>query len=250
MMCADVMTRMGFSCAELSETMLRVWSPFTYGDDGEVVGLYVEKIRNGYRVTDGAESLRHASSLGIRLNKKRLEALRKASSSGALVSSGGEISAIADESNLTDAIAAVLNAALVVSHFEAQWLPRYSSDTFTAEVGEKLHESMPDRVHRNVTVAGASGHQIEIPFSVSSAARETYIQPVAYGDGRVNWDYVYRGFGKMMDLKNIGASDQQRIIIVDDRDAQDDLGQAITLLSTSANVVRFKSIDDWIRRVA
>lgn len=135
MNCTEVMANMGFECAELSEKMLRVWSPFTYGNDGEVIGFYVERVGpDKYRVTDGAASLRHAASMGIGLNRKRIEALRAIAGPDANVSDGGEISAAASELGLTDAIAAVLNAALAVSHLEFGWRPRTLSETFTAEV--------------------------------------------------------------------------------------------------------------------
>lgn len=251
MNCTDTLASMGFKCAEVSENMIRVWSPFTYGNDGEIVGFYVETTgTDKYRVTDGAESLRHASSLGINLGRNRLDALRAIAGPRALVSSGGEISATADQSSLTEAIAAVLNAALAVSHLEFRWLPRASYETFTAEVGERLESALAGRVKKNVTVTGASGHQIEIPFAVIAQDRDTYVQPVGYGDGRVKWDTVYRAFGKMVDLKNVDAAQDQRVIVVDDRNTHEDLGQSITFLSESATVVRYSGIERWLARVA
>ena len=95
MNCSNVLRDMGFECKQLSDKMLRVWSPFTYGIDGEVIGFYVEQTNAGYRVTDGAQALRHAESVGIELNKKRLEVLRSIAGGSANISSGGEISASA-----------------------------------------------------------------------------------------------------------------------------------------------------------
>ncbi len=251
MNCTKLLAAMGFRCREVSEKLLRVWSPFTYGNDGEVVGFYVEETAHArYRVTDGAESLRHAASMGVNLSRSRVGTLQEIAGDTAHISSGGEISATADESSLAAAIAAVLNAALAVSHMELRWMPRSPYETFTAEVGERLERDLPDRVKRNVVVTGGSGHQIEIPFAVSSGNRDTYIQPVAYGDGRVNWDNVYRAFGKMVDLRSVNATDDQRIVVVDDRDAQEDLSQSITFLSASAGVVRYSSIDKFVQKLA
>lgn len=253
MKCSDVLANMGFECKQLSERMLRVWSPFTYGMDGEVIGVYVERTNAGYRVTDGAESLMHAESMGISLSKARLGLLDRIAGRDATISNGGEIFATASESELPIAIAAVVNAATAVSHLEFKWMPRAKDAAFTAEVGEKLARAFPPEViTRNAELAGASGHQFEIPFviSLTGANNYYYIQPVAYGDGRVNWDNVYRSFGKMVDLKNVGTDQEERVVVVDDRDALQDIDQSVTFLSAAASVVRFRGIDAWISRIA
>jgi hypothetical protein len=124
MNCTQVLDSLGFECKPISDRLLRVWSPFTYGNDGEVIGLYVERTNAGYRVTDGAEALSHAESMGVDISKKRLALLRAAAGKSAEISSGGEIWASTDEGGLSAAVAGVLNAATAVSHFEHRWAPR------------------------------------------------------------------------------------------------------------------------------
>jgi|SRR5581483_685073 len=249
MKCSDILGNLGFDCAQVNENLLRVWSPFTYGDDGEEVGVYVEKLRDGFVVSDNAEAMMHAASMGISLSKKRLATLRNIAGHAVTIAEGGEITAAVSAESVPDAVAAVIGAAMGVGHLEAVWRPRHrNAADFIRQVGEVLDKTVGDsRVARNVTVTGASGHQIEIPFVV---AGEIYVQPVAYGDGRVEWDNVYRGLGKMIDLKNAGASDKSRIIVMEDAANDAEIANAVSLLSITANVIQFSKMEPWARKIA
>jgi hypothetical protein len=253
MNCADVIASLGFRCKSLENGAIRVWSPFTYGHDGELVALYVEPSPSGFIVTDNAQSLMHAASMGANITKSRLAAIQRCARADVIVSEGGEIRAQATVSTLSQAIVNVLNAALAVSHSEVGWLPRPASSAFTDAVGEALQSVVGDRLKRNITVVGASGHQIEIPFVVESEARKlserTYIQPVAYGaDERLDWDNVYRGLGKMLDLKNAGAEEHSRSVILEDATPDEEIAKAATLLTVCASVVYFSKIHQWASR--
>lgn len=250
MNCTDLIASIGFSCKQISPNTMRLWSPFTYGNDGHVVGLYLEKSNAGYRITDDAEALMHSASMGINITKRRIDLLKRVCGESVMVSDSGVISATANDNNLTDALSAVLNATLAVSHYEIDWMPRIKSESFTQEVAAVLEVTLGERLKKNVVVTGASGHQIEIPLVIEKNKESTYIQPVAYGDDRVDWDNVYRGLGKMLDLKSAGAEDQFRTIVIDDRSKDDELTQAVTLLTHTATVVNYSRLDNWARRLA
>lgn len=249
MKCSDILGNLGFDCAQVNENLLRVWSPFTYGDDGEEVGVYVEKLSDGFVVSDNAEAMMHAASMGISLSKNRLATLRNVAGHSVTIADGGEITAAASAESVPDAVATVIGAALGVGHLEAVWRPRHrNAQDFVRQVGDVLDSVVgKSRVSRDVKVTGASGHQIEIPFVI---ADEIYVQPVAYGDGKVQWDNVYRGLGKMIDLKNAGASDRSRIIVVEDASNDAEIANAVSLLSITANVVQFSKIESWARKIA
>ncbi len=250
MKCSEILGNLGFDCASVNAKTLRLWSPFTYGTDGEQVGVYVEELSNGYVVSDNAEAVMHASAMGINISKRRLETLRGVAGSSVKIADGGEITAAADESSVSEAVASVLNAAMSVGHLETVWRPRHrSAADFSRQVGDVLDKTVGAlKIGRNVIVNGASGHQIEIPFVI---AGDIYVQPVAYGDERVEWDNVYRGLGKMIDLKNAGASDKSRVIVLEDVAANDpELANAVSLLSITANVVQFSRLDSWARKIA
>lgn len=245
MNCEKLISNLGFDCQPLANGALRLWSPFTYGDDGEIVGLYIEPTSGGLRVTDHADSLFHASAMGAKLTKARIETLRRIAGPAVTVSDGGEIFATADANSVAEAVVSVLNTALGVSHFEALWKPRTASTEFSERVGEVLDEYAGTRVKRNRIMTGASGHQIEIPFVIENGTERTFIQPVAHGEERLEWDGVYRGLGKMLDLKNAGADDKSRIIVIEDVLGDEEVGKAATLLSVCATVVYFSHMRQW-----
>lgn len=248
MNCHDLINDLGFRCKNISEDLIRVWTPFTYGNDGEVVAFYVEKDADKYRVTDNAASLMHAASLGVNLTPNRISKLRRLWGDEVTVSDGGEIAKVVNAENLKEAVASVINASMIVSHHETSWLPRSRAISFNEEVGRVLSETVGESLlRRNVLVPGASGHQIEIPFVIERETAQTYIQPVAYGDGNVDWDNVYRGLGKMLDLKNAGADDAARTVVIDDSEPDEEIGKAITLLTIACSVVYFSKLAPWAR---
>jgi hypothetical protein len=244
MNCADLISSLGFSCKQLSGGAIRLWSPFTYGRDGQLVSLFVEPTNGGFLVSDNAQSFMHAVTMGVDVTKSRLEMIRAAISDQTIsVSKSGEITAVAHPESLGSAIVGVLNAALTVSAFESTWMPR-SQATFERSVGVMLESILGTRLKTKVKVTGASGHQMEFPFAVDAAGNTTYIQTVAYGHGRVDWSLVYRGLGKMLDLKNADPGFSERAIILEDS-PDEELAKAATLLSNSAKVVPFSRAKAW-----
>ncbi|MBC7437677.1 MAG: DUF1828 domain-containing protein [Bdellovibrionales bacterium] len=251
MNCQSVISNMGFSCRDIGQDTLRIWSPFTYGDDGERIGLYVEKTSQGYRITDNCESLMHASAMGISLTDNKVNALRKAVHFPACVSRGGEIAAFVAEEDISKGVALVLSAAMAVSHFESQWQPRVRSDSFTKTVGAILTAAFGDRVVRNIPVLGASGHQIELPLGIRYPSSMMYVQPISTdNENKVDWKSVYAGFGKMIDLKQAGADDASRVVVLEEAANESDMNKAISLLAEGAAVVAFSKLPAWARRKA
>lgn len=246
MNCTSVISEMGFTCREIGGDTLRIWSPFTYGNDGDVIALYVEKTPQGYRVTDNCESFMHASAMGISLTPAKLDAVRRASTHPDCVTSGGEIVAYVEDKDVGIGVARVLNASLAVSHFESAWKPRIKSDTFTKTVGNVLEESLGSRLLRNVTVTGASGHQLELPLAVQSGKRVLYLQPISTNaENRIDWKSIYAGFGRMADLKQAGIEPGSRIVILEEASDPSEMKSALTMLNDSANVVQFRALKSW-----
>lgn len=249
MNCQSLLSSMGFECMSLDADTLRIWSPFSYGTDGEHVGVYVEKRGNRVHVTDNAESLMHASAMGINLTDRRLEALRRVAGT-VDVSRGGVISTTVDDSSAHEGVVAVLNAAMAAGHFETAWAPRIKSESFANAVAEILEAELGDRLLRDVHVTGASGHQLELPFAIQAKSELIYLQPVAADADHVNWNNVYSSFGKMTDLKNAGAATHTRVVVMEGVPVDEEMPKAISLLATSAKVVAFPMLRDWVRRHA
>ena len=250
MNCQSLLSNIGFECMSLDPDTLRIWSPFTYGGDGEHIGVFVERRGTRVHVTDNAEALMHASSMGINLTDRRVDAVRRAASSELQISRGGVISTTVDDAHVHEGVVAVLNAALAVGHFETAWTPRFRAESFTKIVGDILESEVGDRLLRDVQVVGASGHQLELPFAIQGKAELIYLQPVAAEDDHVNWTNVYSGFGKMTDLKNAGADSGMRVVVLEDAPADSEYPKAISLLAMSATVVQFPRLRQWVQRHA
>jgi Domain of unknown function DUF1828 len=249
MNCQSLLPNIGFECMSLDSETLRIWSPFSYGIDGEHIGVYVEKRGNRVHVTDNAEALMHASSMGIKITDRRIDAVRRAASD-VTISRGGIISTTVDDTQMHEGVLAVLNAALAVGHFETAWAPRVRAESFAKMVGDILATELGERLLRDVHVIAASGHQLELPFAIQGKAELIYLQPVAAEDDKVNWTNVYSGFGKMTDLKNAGAESGTRVVVLEDAPGDPEMPKAVSLLAMSATVVQFPRLRQWVQRHA
>jgi len=248
MNCTNLLENMGYTCAPRQNGALRLWSPFTF-NDGEHLGLFLEPSDNGqWLVTDHADTLMHASAQGAKITTSRLNKIR-AQFGEVQISEGGALSAITGQDNLARTVTEVLNTAIAISHAEEYWKPKSREQKFIDTVGKLLEDVAGDKLLRTVQVSGGSGHQIEFPFAIDNTEiGRQFIQPVAYGDERVDWGNVYKASGKMFDLKSAGAGEGQRVVIVEDNPGDDELGKAVTLLSYNSNVLLFSHRMQWIDR--
>lgn len=248
MNCADLLENLGFSCVPRANGALRLWSPFTF-DDGEHLGLFLEPGSYGrWLVTDHADTLMHATGHGAKLSKQRLDNIREHFPNVELTD-GGALRAIVGQDELPHAVAAVLNTAIAISHQEARWLPKPKDERFIQAVGHDLKKMAGERLQRNVSIEGISGHQLEFPFAIDfpDTGRQ-YIQPIASGDEHVDWGNIYKAHGKMFDLKSAGAAEPQRIVILEDMPGDDELGKAITFLSLTTSVLLYSHRAQWLSR--
>ncbi len=249
MNCQSLLSNIGFECLSLDADTLRIWSPFSYGTDGEHIGVYIERRGSRVHITDNAEALMHASSMGIKLTDRRIDAVRRAATAVS-ISRGGTISITVDNDQVHEGVVAVLNAALAVGHFETAWAPRVRTESFTKIVADILEAELGGRLLRDVLVTGASGHQVELPFAIQGKAELIYLQTVAAEDDRVNWTNVYSGFGKMTDLKNAGADSGARVVVLEAAPGDLEMPKAVSLLAMSATVVQFPKLRQWLQRHA
>lgn len=248
MNCTNLLENLGYDCAPRKDGAIRLWSPFTF-DDGEHLGVYVEPDGHGqWLVTDHADALMHAGAFGANITKTRLERMRTRIG-GVQLSEGGALSLVAGQEELPRAIAAVLDAAITISHLERDWLPKSHDERFNTILGQELESVAGEQLKRKVAVTGVSGHQIEFPFAVENPnVGMQYIQTVAHGDDRLDWGDVYKAGGKMLDLQSAGAQEEQCIVIVEDMLGDEDLGKAVTLLGYTAMVLLYSHREQWLSR--
>lgn len=248
MNCTNLLENLGFTCAPRNNGALRLWSPFTF-DDGEHLGVFLEPLGGDqWLVTDHADALMHASAMGAKLTRPRLESIRNRFP-GVELSEGGALRATATQVDLPNTVTALLSTAIAISHAETGWLPKSAEERFTQIVGRELQAVTGERLQRGVSVQGVSGHQLEIPFVIDlpNTGRH-YIQPVGSRDDHVDWNNVYRAGGKMLDLKSAGADEYQRIVVIEDLPGDEELGKAITFLSVTTSVLLFSHRAQWLEQ--
>lgn len=242
--CNYLLANLGYECQQISDDVSQLITPFTKGNDGELIGVYVQSFDGRYRISDGGDSLSHMLTHNVKLNKKRLDTIeRKGLVEGVELTDLGEICTSTGVDGLTDAVNRVLSVCLEASTLESQWLGSMRAKDFTTQVGEFLQQTY-ERVDRSPLVRAVSGHQIEIAFGVHGKSGISYVQPVAPRAGRLNWGNVYKVSGMMNDLREIS---QRRFVIIDDTmdDAGGEMGSAITALSEHASVLPFSRRVDW-----
>jgi len=85
------------------------------------LGLFLEPLGGDqWLITDHADTLMHASAMGAKLTKPRLERIRSRFPSVELTE-GGALRATATQSELSMTVTAVLNTAIAISHAEPGW---------------------------------------------------------------------------------------------------------------------------------
>ncbi|GAA4400463.1 DUF1828 domain-containing protein [Quisquiliibacterium transsilvanicum] len=250
MNCSEIINSLGFDCAPRPNAGLRVFSPFTFGD-GTGIGVYVEPLSDDSAlVTDHGDAFMHLSSHGVAITHRRLRWAQQRCS-GVEVSDGGVIQAVARISQLGDAIASVLDAALLIGHQQQDWTPSVARERFVKQVAAEIERVAPQRLLHSPKVVGFSGHQLEFPLGVElSDSGIVYIQTVAAVNDELDWSTVYRTAGKMTDIREAGIASDRRVVVIDDRSAIDDIPRAMTLLGTSATVLEFSHRGSWIERFA
>ena len=65
--CSTVISKLGFECHPMSDTLLRVVSPFTYYDDSEHISVFVQEMSGQYRITDYCDTLMNIEARGCLL---------------------------------------------------------------------------------------------------------------------------------------------------------------------------------------
>lgn len=152
---------------------------------------------------------------------------------------------------LGDAIASVLDAAMLIGHQQRDWAPEVDRDRFVKQVETELKRIAPKRLRRAPRITGFSGHQLEFPLGVDTPdGGVVYIQPIGTINSEMDWSAIYRATGKMLDIREAGVSPDRRVVVIDDSGSADEVPRAITMLNTSATVLPFSLRDKWLGRFA
>ncbi|MHB1678805.1 MAG: DUF1828 domain-containing protein [Sulfuriferula sp.] len=125
MNCVDVANALGFDCLPMGAGHC-VYTPFSYGDDGEVVRLFVADLPgNRVRIYDGGDAIMHAETHNVQISEARIDKIKAFCREGVELDRLGQIAASCSITDLPMVMPRVLDAVLAVSHLETLWEHQY-----------------------------------------------------------------------------------------------------------------------------
>lgn len=240
MNCAQIGEAFGLTCTHINEGLIYLESPISLAFDGTLIGAYVRDMGHGrVRISDNADTLFHAVTMGVSPNTKKAAKLASiASECHVCLSDQGELHASCLEQDAGYYIARFIEAASQISLACDSWRPTPISK-FEKIVSKALRAGFPKRIKRDFEVVGASGHDLKFQFALDvDTPHPKIIQTVSAQDDKPHWQSVYSTLGKMVDVKNASPS-MQRLVILESAESMD-LSRAASALAESATVLIFR----------
>ncbi|APJ15124.1 DUF1828 domain-containing protein [Aeromonas caviae] len=253
MMCSTLLTRLGFECHPISDAMMRIISPYTYCDDGEHVGAFVQTLSDNYiKVSDRSDALLNMESRGITLDKRRIDELRALLlSQGVELNDRGEIVGFAtSESQVADVMANVIRGGILASSMSLDWYKAPKEDLFKKEViGFLRTTDLSAQLAIDEDIIGGSGHRIKVPITLKNSNMPKYlftsrVQPSG------NWNGAYSVLGRITDLKRANPELHNRYVVIDDLTIAEQFNQLATLFTDACQVLPYQKRDIWLPRLA
>jgi len=252
MNCSQIGEAFGLSCTHINSGLIYLESPISLSFDGTLIGAYVQDMGQGrVRITDNADILFHAMTMGVSPNTKKAAKLAAiASDCHMAISEQGELHTSCLETDLGYYMARFIEAASQISMACDGWRPLPISK-FEKIISKALRAGFPKRVKRDFEVVGASGHNLTFQFALDADTNPKIIQTVSAQEDKPHWQSVYSTLGKMVDLKNASPT-IQRLVILESAESRD-LARAASALAESATVLIFRNetqIIDDIKSIA
>lgn len=252
MNCENVIQSLGFRCQAVSDDVLYVESPLTMVFDGSMVGAYIQDIGRGrIRISDNADTMFTAMCWGMNPHPKTSKKIsRLATESGISLSDRGELYVTGNEEATAFLLASFIEASVRIGHVFNQTKPIPTSK-FERKIAKVVKSHFGDRMKRNATIMGASGHQLTFPFALDfGSQRQQVIQTVPIlGSGNQNWRSIYQTVGKMADLKN-SSIQCRRVVILEPSPDATETDKARNALVEFASVISYQSAEQIQRSLA
>ncbi|OCG71134.1 hypothetical protein A9G41_00070 [Gilliamella sp. Nev5-1] len=253
MICNTIMSKLGFECNPITDNISYISSPFTYVDDGEVIGAFVQCMTNNtFRITDNANAILNMETKGINITNSRFNFLKSIlHREGVTLSEQAEIVCHANESNLVEAIQKVIRGGIITTTCGVDWYTSYR-DKFEDFIINKIKKcNLPQKVLIRKKIIGLSGHEITVPVTLLGENNNKILfTSNAKNDG--SWQDAYSVLGKLMDIttfqNNIDIN--SKIVVVNSDSIKEKLSQLTLLFTEQAQVYPSHLIDKWLPKLA
>lgn len=250
MNCMELKEAFGLHCSHVADDLVYLETNLSLPLANNLIGAYVQDIGRGrLRISDNADTLFEALSLGMKASNKRRRNIEKiAAEFGITISDAGEISVACASEEAPYAFARYVEASFAIGAACSNWVPQPTS-VFERSIAKILKEAFPKKVKRNFEVRGASGHQLKFHFALNPGEQNMMlIQTIGATDDSPNWNAVYGTMGKMIDVRNADRSVRRTVVIEHVESVE--LERACTALAESAEVIVFQDRARFIEALA
>ena len=251
MMCSTLLSNLGFECHPISQGMMRVISPYTYCDDGEHIGAFIQVLEKDYiKVTDRCDALMNMEARGINLDRRKLDELPSLlRTQGVELNERGEIIGFAQEHDVATVMANVIRGGVLASALSLDWYRLPKEDLFKKEVISYLKTTLlSEQLAFDEEISGGSGHNIRIPITVKCRPTPKYLFTTRV-QANGNWNGAYSVLGRVMDLRSANPELDNRYVVIDDIAVADQFNQLANLFTDSCQVLPYQKRDIWLSRL-
>lgn len=233
MSCYGLLERLGFTCREITETVISVGTPFSFAD-GEPIGFYLDEHSSEQVViSDNADTLAHLAGIGFDISdRKKWKGVKQiATAFGLELQDTGQIVGSEIKSKEQLLVTRFIGAMLAIADMERDYFGLSDEqEQYIQEVEMYLRASKPEAtLLTHPTVEGHSGriHGFHFDFDnkLVDAAR-----PHGARTGAI--------LRKSADVINSG-SNKSILIIMDDRLDEERAKIETDILSTMVSVMPF-----------
>ncbi len=209
---------------------LQIITPLTFSGDGEHISVYAKQVEKKWRLSDGGNAAMHTAAMGIKLTSGRMQQV--ASIMPNVKVHNWMLESITDEIHFAQSIADLMAAQHAVSVMATDWKPvaTKANKAIIDAVGETLKSCYGEKVKKDVSITGASGHQFTLPFVVETDS-PMYIDTITG-----HWTSIHYALGRMADLRML-SPESNRFIVIDEQ--AESYEQAATLLTDYATIIPF-----------
>lgn len=252
MNCMHIKEALGYQCTPVKEGVFFLNSAFTHGYDPESLGVYVVDDGQGNLViTDDGNQLFTAQSHGVNITKRRIEKLDKLLSAYHLsIKNTGEVTGTCRQDELSLFLPRYFEASIRLSDAISEMFPG-APKSFEDRVGEILNKGLArQRITRNFTTQGASGHQLTFPFAVDiNTDHAKVIQPISIRGQDPHWSTVMQTLGKLVEFKQAHENITAFVVLEPGANAEG-AAQAKAALVQYANILELNNESLLINHLA
>ncbi|WP_404462959.1 DUF1828 domain-containing protein [Vreelandella aquamarina] len=252
MNCMLIKEALGYQCTPVKEGVFFLNSAFTHGYDPESLGAYVVDNGEGkLTITDDGNQLFTAQTHGVNITPRRIKKLDELLSAYQLsIKHTGEVTGTCREDEVGHFLARYFEASIRLTDAISEMFPG-APKSFEDRVGDILIKGMDrNRVTRNFTTVGSSGHQLTFPFAIDvNTDHAKVIQPISTRGQDPRWSTVMQTLGKLVEFKQAHES-TTAFVVLEPGANPEGAAQAKAALVKYANILEFSSDNQLLSRLA